>query len=150
MNDSNSQQRLREHPVSRFEGEHKQFDLNELTQQLRSESRGVTEGHRQIAFYHYGSVTMVLIDFEAGGVMEEHQALGVVSIHILDGAISIKTDRDTHELQGGQILVLTPGVRHSVEATQASRMLLSVHLHGEKQDNSPHRASERDTTVLTP
>lgn len=150
MSDNNSQGRLREHPVSRFEGEHKQFDLNELSQQLRSEKHEATEGHRQIAFYHYGSVTMVLFEFEAGGVMEEHQALGVVSIHVLEGAISIKTDRDTHDLQGGQILVLTPGVRHSVEAKEQSRMLLSVHLHGEKQDDSPHRDSERDTTVLTP
>jgi quercetin dioxygenase-like cupin family protein len=145
-----SQPRLREHPVSRFEGDHHVFDLNALATELRGEAHEATEGHRQIALYHYGSVTTVLFAFDAGGALEEHQANGVVSIQVLDGAISVGVPGHKHELGAGQMLVLSPNVRHDVRATQASRMLLTVHLHGGKHDDAPHRDSERDTTERTP
>ena len=152
MNETNptSAARLREHPVSRFEGDHHVFDLQSIATDLKNEAHKATEGHRQIALYHYGSVTTLLFAFDEGGVLEEHQANGVVSIHVLDGAISVGVGEHTHELSGGQILVLSPNVRHDVRATQASRMLLTVHLHGGKHDDAPHRDSERDTTERTP
>jgi len=152
MNDTNSesQPRLRQHPITRFEGDHHVFDLDNIATDLKNEPHAATEGHRQIALYHYGSVTTVLFSFDEGGVLEEHQANGVVSIHVLDGAISIGVAEHTHELSGGQILVLSPNVRHDVRATQASKMLLTVHLHGAKHDDAPHRDAEKDSTERTP
>lgn len=149
MNDT-SQPRLREHPVSRFEGDKHLFDLNQLSDQLCSEPHEATEGHRQIAFYHYGSVTKVLIAFDEGGNMDEHQANGVVSIHVLEGALEVNAAGESHKLGGGQILMLAPNIRHDVRATEKSKMLLTVHLHGGKHDDSPHRNPERDTTERTP
>jgi quercetin dioxygenase-like cupin family protein len=145
-----SQPRLREHPVSRFEGDQHLFDLNQLKEQLSSEQHAATDGHRQIAFYHYGSVTKVLFAFEAGGNMEEHQANGVVSIHVLEGGLEVSAQGESHLLQDGQILMLAPNVPHSVRAERPSKMLLTVHLHGGKHDDAPHRDSERDTTERTP
>ena len=152
MNDtnSNSAARLREHPVARFDGDHHVFDLNTITTDLQNEQHEPTDGHRQIALYHYGSVTTILFSFDEGGVLEEHQANGVVSIHVLDGAITVGVPEHSHELGAGQILVLSPNVRHDLRATQASRMLLTVHLHGNKHDDAPHRNSEKDTTERTP
>lgn len=131
--------RLREHPISRFEGDQHFFDLNQLAQELCTEPHPATDGHRQIAFYHYGSVTQVLFAFDEGGALEEHQANGVVTIHVLEGALSVEAGGEAHRLSGGQLLVLTPNVRHSVRAEAASRMLLCVHLHGAKHDDAPHR-----------
>ena len=152
MNDtnSNSAARLREHPVTRFDGDHHVYDLQAIAEDLKNEPHAATHGHRQIALYHYGSVTTLLFAFDEGGGLEAHQANGVVSIHVLDGAITIGLAEHTHELSGGQMLVLSPNVRHDVRATQASRMLLTVHLHGAKKDDAPHRDSERDTTERTP
>ena len=151
MNDTSpdSLPRLREHPITRFDGDHHVFDLQTIATDLQNESHEATEGHRQIALYHYGSVTTLLFAFDKGGVLQEHQANGVVSIHVLDGAITVGLAEHFHELSGGQILVLSPNVRHDVRATQASRLLLTVHLHGNKHDDSPHRDSERDTTERT-
>lgn len=150
MSDNNAAPRLREHPIERFEGTQHVFDLNQLAEQLSGEPRAATDGHRQIAFYHYGSVTMVLLAFDAGGTMEEHQANGVVSIQVLEGALSIDAQGQSHNLQAGQVLVLAPDVSHSVRAGDAARVLLTVHLHGGKHDDAPHRDAERDTTERTP
>jgi quercetin dioxygenase-like cupin family protein len=150
MMNEEMESRLREHPVTRFEGEQHFFDLNQMAEKLCAEPHPATEGHRQIAFYHYGSVTQVLFAFDAGGALEEHQANGVVNIHVLDGALTVEAEGQTHRMSGGQLLVLAPNVRHSVRAEAAARMLLSVHLHGAKHDDAPHRDPERDTTERTP
>lgn len=139
MDSVSPEPRLREHPVSRFEGDIHFFDLNAATQQLCGESHSATEGHRQIALYHYGSVTQVLFAFDAGGTLEEHAASGVVSIHVLNGALAVGAGGQDHELKGGQVLMLAPGVRHSVHALEISNMLLTVHLHGAKHDDAPRR-----------
>lgn len=141
MNSSPSAEpRLREHPVSRFEGDVHVFDLNTAVAHLQNEPHSATEGHRQIALYHYGSVTKVLFDFDAGGVLEEHSANGVVSIHVLEGLLTVGAAGESHDLSSGQVLVLAPNVRHDVRAIQASQMLLTVHLHGAKHDDMPRRA----------
>jgi quercetin dioxygenase-like cupin family protein len=138
MNDEGAV-RLREHPTQRFEGQQHVFNLQEMSSQLCNEPHGATEGHRQIAFYHYGSVTMVLFAFEAGGVLEDHAANGVVAIQVLDGKLTVDAEGQSHQLSGGQILLLEPNVRHSVKAGEPARMLLTVHLHGEKHDDAPRR-----------
>lgn len=75
---------------------------------------------------------MVLFAFEAGGKLADHKANGLVTIHALDGALTVEaeseTGRQTHELGAQGVLVLSPGVLHSVLAREASRMLLTVHL----------------------
>jgi quercetin dioxygenase-like cupin family protein len=142
--------RLREHPVTRFEGEQLVLDLDAAVEQLKNEPHPAIDGHRQIALYHYGSVTKVLFAFEQGGSLEKHAANGVVSIHVLKGALTVTADGQAHALQPGQILMLRPNVPHDVRADEESQMLLTVHLHGKKQDDAPHRDPERDTTEKTP
>lgn len=131
--------RLREHPVIRFDEDVHQLDLKELSNQLEAEPHDATHGHRQMAVYHYGSVTMVLFSFAAGGELKEHKASGVVTIHVLEGQLDVGAEGISHKLSAGQILVLAPNVIHDVNAQLASRMLLTVHLHGKKHDDAPHR-----------
>lgn len=133
--------RLREHPVTRFEGAHHLLDLNQLSQKLQAEAHQPTRGHRQEAIYHYGSVTIVLFAFEAGGELPQHQSNGVVTIHVLEGVLNVELEAHNHELQASQILVLQPNVPHSVRAVAPARMLLTVHLHGDKHQDAPHRVA---------
>ena len=133
--------RLREHPVARFEGAQHVLDLNQLSQKLQAEAHEPTRGHRQEAIYHYGSVTMVLFAFEAGGEMPQHQTNGVVTIQVLEGVLNVTAEGHSHDLQASQILVLQPNVPHSVRGVEAARMLLTVHLHGDKHQDAPHRVA---------
>lgn len=124
--------RLREAPATRFSGPQHAFDLLELSAHLKNETNPGADGHRQITVFHQGATTMVLFAFEAGGKLADHKVSGLVTIHVLDGALTVVAEGEsgsqTHELIAGQILVLSPAVVHNVSASQAGRMLLTVHL----------------------
>lgn len=124
--------RLREAPVTRFSGPQHVFDLLQLSAHLLNETHPGTNGHRQMTIFHHEAATTVLFAFEAGGQLHDHQAKGLITIHILDGALTIEAQSEgawqTHHLRAQQILVLSPGVLHNVTAQEASRMLLTVHL----------------------
>ncbi len=137
MSEINSEQpRLREHPVERFEGEQHFLDLNTAAENLKNEPHPATDGHRQIAVYHYGPVTKVLFVFDKGGALEKHSAKGVVSIHVLHGALSVTAGEKTNVLKAGQVLMLSPGVPHDVRASEETQMLLTVHLQKSKSQES--------------
>jgi len=128
-----AENRLREHPSERFAAAQHCFDLNEIGDQLESEAHPARKGHRQIAVYSQGAVTMVLFDFEAGGGLKDHAANGLVTIQVLQGAITVGTAQENYELSDGGMVVLNPNIVHSVQAAKASRMLLTVHLSDEKK-----------------
>lgn len=126
--------RLREAPASRFEGPQHFLDLLDLSAHLLNEAHAGANGHRQMTLFRHEATTIMLVAFEAGGEMADHRANGLVTIHVLDGALRIEAgsqgegELQTHDLQAQQVLVLAPGVIHSVSAHQPSRMLLSVHM----------------------
>jgi quercetin dioxygenase-like cupin family protein len=118
----------RSHPTERFAGDNHFFDLGHALKQLRGEAHEARKGHRQVTVFHRVPVTQVLFDFERGGELTEHAANGLVTIHALEGHLTVRTAGATHELRAGMLVVLNPNVRHSVHAIEASAMLLTVHL----------------------
>jgi quercetin dioxygenase-like cupin family protein len=125
-------ERLRAHPSGRFAGANHAFDLGEMVRDLRTEAHPAEHGHRQMTLFHRAPVTQVLFAFEPGGALADHAAHGLVTIHVLEGRLTVRADGRDHALSAGCILILHPDVRHDVQAHEASAMLLTVHLEGEK------------------
>ena len=134
---SEQESRLRPHPVGRFAGEIHVIDLKQALRELRGEAHASTHGHRQVTLLHRAPVTQVLFAFEAGGEMPEHAANGLVTIHVLEGHMAIEAAGETHELGAGTVLALSPGVRHSLRAREASAVLLTVHLEHQAEGDRP-------------
>ncbi len=130
--DNEQEKRLRLHPSGRFAGESHAFDLGEVLRDLRTEAHSAERGHRQMTIFHRAPVTQVIFAFEPGGELADHAAHGLVTMHVLEGRLAVKADGRDHTLSAGYILVLNPGVRHNGRALEASAMLLTVHLEGEK------------------
>ncbi len=120
--------RLRQHPSTRFIGSQHAFDLQQLSSQLEAEAHPGEHGHRQITIFHHGATTMVLFAFEAKGTLSQHKINGMVTIQVIDGTLTVTAEEQTHSLNTGQFLVLSPDVPHSITACEASHMLLTVHL----------------------
>lgn len=120
--------RLRRRPVERFAGSVHLFDLPAVAGTLRGEDHEGSDGHRQITLFHEGDLTIVLFDFEPGGLLAGHEAEGDVAIQTLGGELEVTTPEAKHRLPAGTLLILAPGVRHDVSAPIASQMLLTVHL----------------------
>ncbi len=118
--------RLRAHPKERFGSQETAIDLPSALRALRDEAITSRQGHRQITLDQSGPVTLMLFAFEEGGRMNDHQAAGVVIIQALEGELVVSTDAEEYKLRPNMLVVLAPGVRHGVQAAQASAMLLTV------------------------
>jgi len=119
--------RRRPRPSDRFAGTEHALDVREALRALRAESGPTADGHRQITLLHHGPVRLVLFAFDATGRMPEHRAPGWVTIHVLRGALRVRTPDAQHVLGEGRILALAPDVPHDVEASEESDMLLGVY-----------------------
>ena len=127
--------RLRQHPADRAIGTSQVLDLAAALEQLWNEPHAAIHGHRQVTVFQQSLVTMVLFAFDVDGTLPNHVAPGIVTIHVLEGSLTVQAEDTDHVLQFDQILVLNPGIPHSVRASEASAMLLTVNMAG------------RDTTV---
>jgi quercetin dioxygenase-like cupin family protein len=122
--------RLRQHPQERFDAPAHHLDLAGIAQRLREEAHPAVSGHRQIAIYKHAQATLVLYVFEQDGEIPEHDAEGVVTIHVLTGKLVVHVAGEAHAVASGQVLALAPGIPHSVRATEPGEMLLTVHFVG--------------------
>ena len=119
-------ERLRPSPQQRFAPSVQLFDLSAAATQLRAEPHTSRDGHRQVALDRHGPMTLVLFTFEQGGVFKDHQVPGMATLMLTRGHLRITTEDGDHELRPGQVLTIGPGVVHSVQAPEASEMLLTV------------------------
>lgn len=120
--------RLRERPSHRFSGDTRAFDLLRIYEELADEPHDAIEGHRQIALFKDESTTVVAFLFEEGGELPEHRADGLATLHVLDGRLEIETPEEHHEIADDGMLIIRPGIAHSVRAQEPSKMILTVHL----------------------
>ncbi len=119
--------RLRPHPRDRWPDKTQIVDLTSAVAGLRAEAHQAIAGHHQIALGRHGPVTLLLFVFEKGGLLKEHEAEGVVTIHVLSGHLEVAVGERTCELRGGQLLILAPRLRHAVRALEPSETLVTVH-----------------------
>lgn len=126
--DHSRQERLRPHPEHRFAVSQIGVDLQSVIARLRSEPHAGERGHRQETLYRSDGLTIALFVFDRFTNLPEHKADGIVNMHVLCGRLKITAADQVHELRGGQMLILAPGVPHAVAAEEESKMLVTVHL----------------------
>jgi quercetin dioxygenase-like cupin family protein len=121
-------ERLRPHPEDRLAAPVQVVDLAAAALELRAEPHASVAGHRQIAVIRHGPATVILLVFETDGLLKEHSAEGVVTIHVLRGGLQVVADEEARVVASGELMALAPGVPYSVRALAPSEMLLTVHL----------------------
>jgi quercetin dioxygenase-like cupin family protein len=126
--DTGDSPRLRPHPTERFSAPQQLIDLRAAAADLAREADSAPNRHRQKTLIRYGGTTVALFHFSQGATMPEHLAHGTVTLHILEGRMTINAEGQQHTLAAGKILVLAPNVKHDLHADEESHMLLTVHL----------------------
>lgn len=123
-----STDRERQPPSERFAVESMTLDLQAEAASLRAESTPSKHGHRQKSLFKNGGRTVALFVMEAGASLPEHAAAGTVTVQPIEGEFEVVVEGKEQRLVPGQVLVMPPRVRHSVEAITASAFLLQVSL----------------------
>lgn len=127
---SEQDHRLREHPEQRFHPPQIKIDLDSVAATLRAEPAAEHRPHCQETLYRHGPLTIALFLFERGASMPQHVAEGVVTVQVLEGRLTMTAEGQVHDLPAGSLLILAPGVQHDVQASEPTKMLLTVCLEG--------------------
>lgn len=122
-----TEDRLRPPPAARLAGASQHLDLVAALQRLRAEPHLDTNGWRTVTLVHRDTLRVVLMAFDAGARMPEHDAPGPVTLQVLRGRLRIGTPDGAVELVPGQLLALETALVHDVEALEESDLLLGVH-----------------------
>ncbi|HEX7019861.1 MAG TPA: hypothetical protein VF159_07630 [Gemmatimonadaceae bacterium] len=96
-------------------------EMNAVRRDLNAESSRVAR-----TLVKDGPLTMTLVGVSAGGAVHAHKADGPVSLQCLDGDIEVDADARVWTLDPGALLVLEPGVSHSVRSSSGGFFLLTV------------------------
>ena len=83
-------------------------------------------GRNAITLLKENGTSVVLIAMDKGNRIAEHKAPGVVTIHVLKGHIEITGDDRTIAGRPGTLLAFRPAIVHSLHASEASAVLLTV------------------------
>lgn len=119
--------RLRPPPSTRMSGPAQHVDLAAALRQLRAEPHLDSNGYRTVTLVHRDTLRVVLMAFDAGARMPEHDANGPVTLQVLRGRMRVGTHEGSIELVPGHLLALETALAHDVEALEESDLLLGVH-----------------------
>ena len=102
------------------------MDLHGFRQQIKLEPAWHLSDRNALTVFKSAGLRMVLIALHAGAEMKTHTSSGTITVQVLDGRISFRTDAQAAELTKGQLLALHGNIPHSVQACEESVFLLTV------------------------
>lgn len=104
------------------------IDLLSLKTQIKEEETYKNSDRNAITVFKSGTMRIVLVALHEGAEMKTHTAPGIISVQVLEGNISFKTEQKTADRTTGQMLALHAGIPHSVIAKKDSVFLLTLSL----------------------
>ena len=102
------------------------FDAATQEAKVRQWSAASKTGRAAKTLVKEGQLRVTLMGLRKGTVLGSHQVEGEVSIHVLRGALEIRTDDGALRVPKGGIAVLHAGVRHDARALRDTSILLTT------------------------
>ena len=70
--------------------------------------------------------TVTLFAFDEGQALSEHTAPYDALVHVLDGEVIIRINRDEHRVTAGEFLIMPANEPHALSAISPFKMLLTM------------------------
>lgn len=102
------------------------LDLDTIDRELRQDSQYQHSGHAARTLLRVPDLRVVLLVVKAGSEIAEHRAPGAGSIHVISGHLRVRFPDRAVDVPSGQLLMLEPGLRHAVEASEDSAFVLTL------------------------
>ena len=81
---------------------------------------------RNVALFKTDEIEVIRLVMPAGKSMPSHWVKGEVTIHCLEGEVSLTAGGQTRQMFAGQLVWLEGGVDHALLAVQDSSLLLTI------------------------
>jgi quercetin dioxygenase-like cupin family protein len=102
------------------------FDLAALLDQVKREDTWANAPRTGITLLKGQRLRVVLVALHAGAEIPSHQTDSPISVQVIEGTLTFRTDAQTLTLRTGQLLTLQAGIRHAVEAVEESAFILTM------------------------
>ena len=102
------------------------IDTDQFTKQIKSEAAWEKNDRNGITVFKTDNLTAVLTCLHKDALIKDNSVDGIFQVQVLGGKIRISTTDGDIELEGGQLIVFHPGVRHTIEALKKSTILLQT------------------------
>ena len=101
--------------------------LTALARELLEHATRTSSGRSADTVYggHEHVLRQTVIALAADASLDEHENPGEATVHVLSGRVRLATSEHSWEGSAGDLLIV-PGTRHSLEALEASTILLTV------------------------
>jgi quercetin dioxygenase-like cupin family protein len=103
-----------------------QFRIDDEVARLKQESAWQSGTRNAITLVKHGPLRVVLMALRSGTHLEEHHAVGPLTLHVLSGMVRVHTIGRAMDLGRGTLLALDASVEHDVEALEESTLLLNL------------------------
>jgi quercetin dioxygenase-like cupin family protein len=101
------------------------FSLEKEIQTVREELASVSARIAR-TLVKDGPLRVTLVGVRPGGGLSEHTSAGPITIHVLEGSITLTAQENTWALTAGSLLALDAAVPHAVHSESGGMFLLTV------------------------
>lgn len=103
-----------------------EMNLDELIEQTKQETTWAESDRNSVTVYKSESMRIVLIGLHENAELKPHKANGVISVQVLQGKIEFTTERQSTQIEKGQMIALQENITHGVKALAESFFLLTL------------------------
>jgi quercetin dioxygenase-like cupin family protein len=102
------------------------FDLPSIVERIKQEEDWISGKHNAITLMKSDIMRIVLIAMHEGNEMEMHKTGGPISIHIIEGKLTLATEKDSIIIHKGHLLTLHENIKHGLTAIDETIILLTI------------------------
>ena len=108
--------------------------IEEQLDRLKREPAWQSGSRNAITLTKEPSLQVVLTVLRKGTKLHEHRVSGLLTLHVLAGAMMFRTREGALRVRPGEIVVLESALEHEVEALEESAFLLTLVQPSERED----------------
>jgi len=102
------------------------LDLPAILGSMRQEATWRSARRNAMTLVKQPIFRVVLVALQAGAEIGAHQTEGPITVQAIEGRLAIDVETDVFALAAGQLLILGPGLRHTIRAQEDSAFLLTL------------------------
>ncbi len=102
------------------------FQIEEQVARLKREPAWLSGTRNAITLVKQRDLRVVLVILKKGTTLQEHEARGAVTLHVLSGSVQLRAGGETLEIRSGGLVALQPALEHEVDASEETALLLTL------------------------
>lgn len=102
------------------------FQLDDQIKHITATGLPERQGRSARTLVKDGPLRVVLIVLGAGESIPEHHADGPITVAAISGEIAFHAGDTTEVMRPGDLLAVSPGIRHTVDSAEGGAFLLTI------------------------